>query len=431
MQDFISFLLSVPFLFWNLLLLSYFHLGLWVFLCFRLRGTRACAISLSEIGYNLPSALVVLPLRELGRQEAVCLRSLLTQDYPNYQLQIILDPRGEIDQSLLNQLLAEYPSIPVEYSSLETPKELHNLNQFFHAAYAQVLSFIQKGFTSSPEVLAMVSPQLTLCSTWLRELVAPLALQGMTATTSYPWHRHPPRSRHPLAGLQELAQYAWNGIAAIQMICVSRILWNGSMAVRTAYLTDNLVLERWRNMGLTDVALGQLLHQDGQRIRFVGSLMDMRRSPLDPPHLSQEIRQRLGALRRHHRFWILLAAQGVFVSLTNLRFLWKLSTSAIAGDVWTLRWILSGYCIYLFALVLLILTAERFVVAAGSTPIARSSQGIVSTLGLVFIVPFTHLTHAFSAVRILFASQYLPQRWRRQPIVSNYPIDEVKSSPTG
>lgn len=266
-------------------------------------------------------------------------------------------------------------------------------------------------------MLALVSPQLTPRTTWLRELTAPLSLQGITATTSCPWQDRVPRSRQPQLWLRSQFQYAWNALAAIQMIAVGGLLWQGSMAIKTCYLLQPYVLERWKRMGQTDVALGQLLYQEGHHIRFVGALMSVRRSPSPPAQFGQEIRQRLAALRLHHRLWLLLAAQGLFVSLTNLRFLAKMFWSVLGGDFRTMGWITAGFCFYLLALVLLIETTERFVIATEPTEQTTrnlNQRSVRRALGhdlpLILILPLMHLTQALTTLLTIVSSQNMRQR---------------------
>ncbi len=424
---------SVPFLFWNLIWLSEFHLGLWIFLYFRMKGSRRHGLAISEIGFDLPTVAVVLPLLRLGRQEIDCLRSLLTQDHPNYQLWISLDaaaPPDQLNRAELRAILAEHPAIAVHCSPCLPSATLNPAASSDHA-FSQAIQACCRSSTP-PEVLALVSPQLTPRPTWLRELTAPLSHQGMTATTSYPWHEPPLRlaalSSGALfrSGLTPLVQYTWNAIAAMQMIAVSKILWHGSMAVKTSYLTQPYVLDRWKLMGQTDVALGQLLHQESQPIRFVATLMNLRRSPLPPAQFGQEIRQRLVALHRHHQLGWILAAQGIFVSLTNLRFFGKMLWSGLIGDLWTLGWLSAGFSVYLMVLILLITTTERFVATAadpnrlgdpaelgtakGDRHPARPkpsgpSRRLGATLGLIFFLPLSHLAQALMTVWTLFESQ--------------------------
>lgn len=114
MDYLIDIFFSVPFLFWNLLWLGDFHFGLLIFLYFRLKRTRSQGLVLSEIGFELPSITVVLPLLRLGYQDLACVRALLSQDHPNYRLRIALDasaPRGELDLAQLEAVLGEYPAI--------------------------------------------------------------------------------------------------------------------------------------------------------------------------------------------------------------------------------------------------------------------------------------------------------------------------------
>lgn len=417
MDYLIDIFFSVPFLFWNLLWLGDFHFGLLIFLYFRLKRTRSQGLVLSEIGFELPSVTVVLPLLRLGSQDIACVRALLSQDHPNYRLRIALDasaPRGALDLAQLEAVLAEYPAIAVDLLPCAFPPSLGASGG--SQAFYQAIQACQRS-KSPPTVLALVTPQLMPRTTWLRELTAPLSLQGMTATTSCPWQGRVPRSRQPRLWLRSQFQYAWNALAAIQMIAVGGLLWQGSMAVKTGYLLQPYVLERWKRMGQTDVALGQLLYQEGHQIRLVGALMSVRRSTSPPTQFGQEIRQRLAALRLHHRFWLLLAAQGLFVSLTNLRFLAKMFWSVLGGDFRTMGWITAGFCFYLLALVLLIETTERFVVATEPT---RKMTGNLNELSgnrvmsydllLILIVPLMHLTQALTTVQTIVSSQDRRQR---------------------
>lgn len=409
-----SFLLSIPLIFWNLLCLSAFHIGLWRILRARLRASQAHQMDREEIGFSLPRVAVVLPLSRLGRQEVNSLRALLSQDHPAYQVRIVVGPRANFDMLHLHHILSDYPlssvvcsSLNVTDSSLRPHDGERTLSSdiLATAAFSQEFQICEQ--TSSPPVVfAMMSSRLIPHSTWLRELVAPITYQRATATTSYPWHFSPLNWQSRLNNLGGIAQYAWNAIAVIQMVCApQRMLWYGSMALQSRYLAECLRADD--ALILSDTALSARLIKDRQFIHWVSALMNIRCSPLLPRDFVREISLRLSAFK-YYRIWILLAAQGIFVSFTNLRCFIILMWSLSIRDIWTLFWMLSGFCLYLSVLLLLVGTMEDFVIGKCKISEQANSQKKYrfSRYGFnFFLIPvlqLAHISHALTTTKIIF-----------------------------
>lgn len=405
-----SFLFDIPLVFWNLLCLSAFHVGLWRILLARLRASRHHQIDPEEIGFALPRVAVVLPLNRLERQEVRSLRALLSQDHPAYQIRIVVGPRATFDMLRLHHILSDYPlrsvtcvSLDIHRSLLVSVKGNQTLSSDYlaTAAFSQEVQTCQQA-TSPPVIFALMSSQLVPHSSWLRELVAPITCRGATATTSYPWHFSFLSWRSGLNHLEVMAQYAWNAIAVIQMVCApQRMLWNGSMALESRYLAQRLRSDN--ALLLSDTALSTQLLKDRQLIHWVSNLMNVRCSPLAPKDFTDEIGRRLNAFKRY-RIWILLAAQGFFVSFTNLRcfsiLIWSLSTR----DTWTFLWTLSGFLFYLFVLLLLVETMEKFVVLGDKgirQPSSLRANQVFHYSFKVLLMPVLQLAHVSHALTIL------------------------------
>src|SRR5690348_1944671 len=74
-------------------------------------------VQLTEEG-ELPCVVVVLPIRGADPSLAACLRGLLNQDYPRYELRIIIDSLEDPAWSLVHQVLGSNHGPRVQVSAL-------------------------------------------------------------------------------------------------------------------------------------------------------------------------------------------------------------------------------------------------------------------------------------------------------------------------
>ena len=118
-------------------------------------------------GEKLPRAAVLLSLRGADPQLAQGLRCLLRQDYPNYELHVVVDRRDDPAWQIVQNAADNHTRVPIHVAELREPLPTCSLKC---SALVQMVSELDE----SCEVVALADADVLAHPCWLRELVAPL-----------------------------------------------------------------------------------------------------------------------------------------------------------------------------------------------------------------------------------------------------------------
>jgi glycosyltransferase involved in cell wall biosynthesis len=240
---------------------------------------------------------VLLPTRGADPSLARCLEGLLDQDYPSYDIRIIVDSATDPAWKIVREVLAKRPSVDVKIALLERRLETCSLKV---SALLQGLA----GLDESCQAVALIDADVAPHRKWLRDLTAPLHDPKVGATTGVRWYI----TDGPQWG--SLVRMAWGAAAATQMVAFG-IPWAGSMAFRTDVLRRANVMEKWAKCLCEDVPLESTLHGLGLRLHFVLAATMVNCESIDLKRCYQFIRRQMISVRLYHRRWPLLLAFGV------------------------------------------------------------------------------------------------------------------------
>jgi len=195
-----------------------------------------------------PPATLIVPVKGLEEGLAANLRSLVQQDYPDFELLVVAsDPD---DPSLphlrgFGRLLLSGPPAP------DTGEKIHNLLAAVAAARPQ------------SRVLAFADSDGRVESSWLRALVAALEDPAAGAATGYRWYF--PEG----AGFWSLLRSVWNStIAGTFGAGHPRFAWGGAMAIRREIFEAARVAQFWRGAVSDDYRLTEAVRAAGLEVRF-------------------------------------------------------------------------------------------------------------------------------------------------------------------
>lgn len=381
--------LAIPLIFWNLLLLSLFHAIIAITLAVLLKRSKR---SIPD-DQDLPPVMVILCLKGDVSYGLNCLRGLLNLNYPRYGVQVIADHPTSTAWQMLSDVLRDPSEIPVSINSLDIWHTTHF--SFECSALIQTISHLKQDY----KVVAMIDAGLIPHRDWLKELVSPLVDSSIGVTTGYRWYR-------PSNGQwSSLLRYAWNGFMVVQM-CISRVPWEGSFALKIQHIYQINLVDNWRKTATPDIFLGTLLQEQGLCVSVVPSLLMTRHINLDILEFVDWIKQRLLLLRVYHPLWLLLAAQGVFVTFTLSRASITLLSNLLTGQWSVSNWIIGGLMVYLGAVTLLIGVLERQAQVS-----ARQRGELLNDLPIVFfakiliVIPIAQLFHGIVTVSTMFVRQ--------------------------
>ncbi len=201
-----------------------------------------------------PKVSVILPCKGIDPGFDENVRSLLTQDYPDFEILFVTATADDPARERLLRLTAGNPHCKVLVAGIQQGRSQKLNNQL--AALKQV--------RPETEALVFIDSDVRLHSTFLRDLVAPLADREVGATTGFRWYV--PQK----GGLGSYLQATWNG-GGLPMLGheSSAYAWGGAMAALTKTFTRAGVQERWKNSLSDDLSLTEAMRSLGLKIHFV------------------------------------------------------------------------------------------------------------------------------------------------------------------
>ncbi|BAY83983.1 glycosyl transferase family protein [Calothrix parasitica NIES-267] len=305
---------------------------------FYLRSNRVNPLSNSQ----LPKTAIILCLRGSDPFLPNCLKALLEQDYPQYDLKIVVDSQEDPAWQVAHDTVKDATNVQI--SPLKIASTLCSLKC---SSLIQAISELD----SSYKVVALVDADAVVHPTWLRELVTPLMHPKVGATTGNRWYL--PMGRH----WGTLARYIWNVSAVIQMYLYG-ISWGGTLAIKTQVIQETRLLEKWARALSEDTMLKGILSEHKLKIKFVPSLLILNREECTFPSLMNWMKRQLLISRLYHPQWWLVVVEAIFtIALPNLIFVLMLVNLLLAK--WDIFGILSiCYSIYICALLLITIILE-------------------------------------------------------------------------
>ncbi len=343
-----------------------------------------------------PRTAVVLCLRGRDPFLEKCLESLLKQDYPDYQLHVVVDNRQDPAWQVAESLANRYGADRVSIEALDERQDTCSLKC---SAVTQAIGRLDETFQAAALVDADTMPHRS----WLSELTAPLADEHIGAATGNRWYM-------PGAGSWgAMVRYLWNAAAIVQMYWYE-IPWGGTLAVKRKVIDDLGLLDRWRNAFCEDTMLRRQLGKRGLRVKFVPSLMMVNREDCGLGACLSWIRRQLLTARLYHPLWPLVLLHGLGTTLVLAAAVVAAAIAALRGDWSAVLWCAAGLLIYETIMVSLLIPMEigvrRIVLSQGGP------TGWLSAKILLRLVPAIVLTQLVYTLALLGAQFARKVAWR-------------------
>jgi len=207
-----------------------------------------------------PFTSVIVPGRGLEPGLAENLRTLLTQDYPAYEVVFVFDREDDPALQVVEQLSKTSgvaTKIVIAGPATDSGQKVHNLR----VAVTRI--------DPKSEVLVFVDTDARPENRWLRQLVAPLADEKLGASSGYRWFV-------PLnGGFASDLRGVWNAsiASALGSDTSKNFCWGGSTAIRRTTFDRLDVIERWRGTVSDDFTLTRILREANLPIHFTPSCL--------------------------------------------------------------------------------------------------------------------------------------------------------------
>jgi glycosyltransferase involved in cell wall biosynthesis len=238
----------------------------------------------------LPRTTVLLCLRGLDPSLLPCLNGLLDQDYPNYEIRIVIDSAEDPAWEIVSALQPRSVQPCVKVSVLVNPPNTCSLKL---SALVQAI----RSLDESTEVVALFDADVIPYRQWLRDLIRPLADPRIGATSGVRWYM--PRGK---ASWGTLVRSIWNAGACPQMDAL-HIPWGGSMTFRAELFRQSDLLERWARSFAEDTGSHRVLRSLGLQLRLVPEATMVNHETIDMPGCYHFIRRQLLNARLYHESW--------------------------------------------------------------------------------------------------------------------------------
>jgi hypothetical protein len=252
---------------------------------------------------RLPRATVLMSIRGPEPTMADCLNGLLHQDYPHYDVGIIVDSSDDPAWEIVSPLLRARTVQPtVKVSVLRDRQETCSLKV---SALVQAI----RELNASTEVVVLIDADVRPYRHWLRDLVRPLANPRVGATCGVRWYM--PRGK---ASWGTVVRSLWNAVACTQMY-VLNIPWAGSMAFRADVFRKSQLLDRWAQSFVEDTGSHRFLRSLGLRLCWVHEATMVSHDRIGLKDAYRFISRQLFNTRLYHESWPLLFTVGIGTSL--------------------------------------------------------------------------------------------------------------------
>ncbi|MDB9375826.1 glycosyltransferase [Nodularia sphaerocarpa] len=345
---------------------------------------------------QLPKTAVILCLRGADPYLPNCLEALLNQNYPEYDLKLIIDSQEDPAWQVVSDTINEQGASNVQVSPLRTIR--HNCS-LKCSSLLQAVSELDDSY----QAIALVDADTIVHPNWLRELVSPLADAKVGATTGNRWFV--PTDHY----WGSLVRYIGNVSTVVQMY-LFQVPWGGTLAIKTDVLRQTGLLDKWGQALGEDFMIHKILKEHGMRVKLVPSLIMLNREECEMLGLIESLKRLIFYSRLYHPRWLAMVGDAVssilFPCVAILLFLLSLLDTQ-----WDLAFLLfSTYCIYTVGLLLVTLILEL-----GVSPVIRShghptTKLSVETIGKILIaIPLTQWVYGLALLSSLWMSTV---KWR-------------------
>lgn len=307
--------------------------------------TRPSSTTLTD--EQSPQVAVLLCLRGNDPYLESCIRALLDQDYPNFQIRIMVDSAQDPAWQVVQRAVEGQPVDRVTVDLLRNPATTCSLKC---SSLIQAVRTVDRDV----DVIALVDADTMTHRRWLRELVAPLADPRVAVATGSRWYN----PVHPTFGT--LVRYVWNAAAAVQMACF-QIAWGGTLAIRRSAIEQADLLKHWENGFCEDTMLYRLLQQHGLRQVFVPSLLMVNRETCTLPSFTSWATRQMLTTRLYHPSWPGTVLHGFAATVAPLLAIGLLIYSVAHGNFHAVAWLGAGLTLFLGSMLGLLLVTEWFV----------------------------------------------------------------------
>jgi glycosyltransferase involved in cell wall biosynthesis len=281
----------------------------------RRRLRRFCAYRTPILSdADLPRAAVVLCLRGSDPYLDECLAQLARQDYPDYELRIVLDSPSDPARAVAERWFSLAPANRVRITYLDDISTHTSLK----------CNALVRGITQldeSVQVVVLADADTVAYPGWLRNMVAPLVAGDVGAVTGSRWYD--PAS--PCWG--SVVRFVYNAYSLVPMYLIGAV-WPGSLALDRRVFGHPAFIRRLLRAPCEDDVVLLTLREAGLKLLNTPDCIMLNREECDLRGCFDFVRRQLLWTRLSNRSWPAL----------------------LIGTVCAVAWLVGGIALAVFAL---------------------------------------------------------------------------------
>lgn len=372
---------------------------------------------------KLPKTAVILCLRGADPFLHNCLRSLLQQNYPQYDLKLIIDGQEDPALKIASETINELGATNVQINILRAVRYNCSLKC---SSLIQAVSDLDNAYP----VIAFIDADTVVHPNWLRELVTPLLDDKVGLTTGNRWYV--PTGNY----WGSLVRYSGNVSTVVQMF-LFQIPWGGTLAIKTEVLNRIKLLDKWGEVLTDDMLLHKLIKQQKLQIKFIPSLLMLNQEESSLSNLLESLKRLIISSKLYHPGWLAIISEA-YSSIIVPNLVIIIIFYLLLQSQWYAGFLLfSSYISYTIGLVLLMLLMEvsiHHILHNQGKKIPKLSPLII--LKMLIAIPFTQWIYGLIIISSLWTSsitwrgityriqgrenirliEYRPYQWLDQPI---------------
>lgn len=372
---------------------------------------------------KLPKTAVILCLRGADPFLHNCLRSLLQQNYPQYDLKLIIDSQEDPALKIASETINELGATNVQINILRAVRYNCSLKC---SSLIQAVSDLDNAYP----VIAFIDADTVVHPNWLRELVTPLLDDKVGLTTGNRWYV--PTGNY----WGSLVRYSGNVSTVVQMF-LFQIPWGGTLAIKTEVLNRIKLLDKWGEVLTDDMLLHKLIKQQKLQIKFIPSLLMLNQEESSLSNLLESLKRLIISSKLYHPGWLAIISEA-YSSIIVPNLVIIIIFYLLLQSQWYAGFLLfSSYISYTIGLVLLMLLMEvsiHHILHNQGKKIPKLSPLII--LKMLIAIPFTQWIYGLIIISSLWTSsitwrgityriqgrenirliEYRPYQWLDQPI---------------
>tara|TARA_R110002072_G_scaffold303141_1_gene495727 strand:+ start:46760 stop:48031 length:1272 start_codon:yes stop_codon:yes gene_type:complete len=358
----------------------------------------------------LPRAAVLMGLKGTDPYLRDGLRRLMTQDYPDYEVRIVIDSRDDpawpLVEAAIRDTNAKHVSV-IKYQ--ESPE--HGIVNCTNSKVVQAL----RGLDDSFEAIAMADGDVVANENWLRELISPLARDPkIGVTTGNRWFIPPSMSSG------NLVRHLWN-VATTSIMYHLRMPWGGCYGIRMSAIRDGGLIDKWAKVAALDMHTTGEMKSLGLKVHFVPSLMMVNREESPLPAATNWIRRQLTWARLYNPGWWFVVVHTSVAALAMAVAIVATTVGVFFEFTYPVVWAASGFTSYLFGMTALVALLEGCIRQR-----LRASGQIIepfqlrTLLPVLLAVPLTQFVQLVATLQATFVKRVA---WRGSILEVNGPND--------